>query len=261
MSIPSLTKGSFAVANFALRRFGLNKIILPAALLLLMAGVVSAAEPLHFKYLPPPPGTIAQSQLVYLSGEAMHGQWRGVVSRKAVGRDADENETFYQWYLTIYAIDSNGNYARKFQAPGKGTALLDVLEKAKGANLWFPRQTAEIVGTAHLMQPGVQQLVVAVHQTGADCGSATLTVFRFDRATQRVVPAVSLANGCQLDAKIVHEAAGDALRIDGPYYGPKAAMCCPTKPKASATLRYRDGKWRLAPAYYEMSVGKYAFNQ
>jgi len=191
----------------------------------------------------------------------MQSQWRGVVSRKAVGKDAVDNETFYQWYVTIYAIDATGNYARKYQAPGKGTALLDVVEKAKGATLWFPRQTAQIVGVGAFMQPDVQQLVVAVHQTGADCGSATLTVFRYDSATAKIVPAVSLANGCALDAKIVHETAGDALQLKGPYYGPKAAMCCPTKENASAMLRYRNGKWRLAPAYYEMSVGKYAFGQ
>lgn len=231
------------------------------AFIVAVASVASAAEPLHFKYLPAPPGTIEQSQLVYLSGEGMQSQWRGVVSRKAVGRDASVNETFYQWYLTIYSIDTNGNYVRKYQAPGKGNALLDVVEKAHGATLWFPRQTAQIVGVAAFMYPDVQQLVVAVHQTGADCGSATLTVFRFDQASQKVVPAVSLANGCQLDANIVHEAAGDALQLSGPYYGPNAAMCCPTKPKASAMLRYRNGKWKLTPAYYEMSVGKYAFGQ
>ncbi len=230
------------------------------ALLAALASVAFAAEPPHFKYVPAPPGTIQQSQLVYLAGEGMQSQWRGVISRKAVGRDTDENETFYQWYLSIYAIDAGGNYALKYQAPGKGTALLDVVEKASGANLWFPRQSAQIAGVGEFMFPGVQQLVVAAHQTGADCGSATVTVFRYDSASQKVVPAVSLANGCQLDAKVVHGAGGDALQLSGPYYGPKAALCCPTKPKATAVLRYRSGKWRLTPAYYEMAVGKYAFN-
>lgn len=233
-------------------------------ILALSAALASAAfaqEAPHYKFVPPPPGTVEQNVRFYLNGQSMHGQWRAVVSRKAVGKDLDENETFYQWYLSVYAIGDDGDYVRKYEAPGQGTALLDVLEKAQGANLWFPRQSMEIVGAASLTGTDAQQLVVAVHQSGADCGSATVTVFRYDAAAGKVVPAVSLANGCQLDAKIIHGAAGDALALTGPYYGPHAAMCCPTKADAHATLRYRNGKWSLTPAYYEMSVGKYAFNQ
>lgn len=226
-----------------------------------LTGVAAAQEAPGYKFIPPPPGTIVQNTKFYLDGQSMHGAWRAVVSRKAAGRDVEENETFYQWGLTIYRLDDNGNYVRAYQAPAKGTALLDKLEKASGSSMWFPLQSAEIVGAASLMHDETQQLVVAVHQTGADCGSASITVFRFNRAAQKVVPAVSLANGCQLDAKVVHEPGGDVLALHGPYYAPSAPMCCPTKINASATLRYRNGKWVLSPNYYEVSVGKYAFGQ
>ncbi|HTX58430.1 MAG TPA: hypothetical protein VMH02_02050 [Verrucomicrobiae bacterium] len=225
--------------------------VLGAALALVLAIPAGAQEPPGATFAPAPPGAVVQSQLVYLAGEAMHSQWRAVASKREVG--ASGGETFYQWYLSIYAIDGT-TYRLKYQSPGNGGPLSRV-EKANGASMWFPAQSLQITGAAELMQPGVQQLVVASHETGADCGSATVSVFATD-GHGNVVPAVSLQNGCDLRPTIVHGSKGDTLRLDGPYYAADAPMCCPTKPKASAVLRYAGGKWTLTPPYYQLFVGK-----
>jgi hypothetical protein len=219
-----------------------------------IAGLLPAApeEPAHVTFSPAPPGSAVQSQLVYLSGEAMHGQWRAVASRKLVG--SANGNSFYQWYLSIYAIDE-ATYRLKYQSPGNGGPL-SVVEQANGAKLWFPVQQLRIVGAAELMQPATQQLVVQSHEMAADCGASTVTVLTSNAGGQ-VVPAVSVRNGCELNASIVHGANGDAIALSGPYYGPKAALCCPTKAHAGATLRYANGKWSVRPSYFSLYAGKF----
>lgn len=199
-------------------------------------------------FVPSPPGSVVESQVVYLNGQAMHSEWRGVVSKKAVG--TGDGETFYQWYVSIYQIDGT-TYRLRYRSPVNGGPL-DKLEKATGASMWFPRQSAGIVGAAALMGDGVEQLVVQSHQTGADCGSADLTVFAYDAKRNKIVPAVTVENGCDLDAKIVKNGDGAMLRLSGPYYNEHAPMCCPTKENATATLKYTNGKWIETPNYYNV---------
>jgi len=207
-----------------------------------------AEEPPHTTFSPVPPGTVVASKLVYLAGEAMHSQWRAVLSKRRLG--AVSGHTAYQWYLSIYAINGE-TYNLRYQSPRDG-APLDRVTKANGAPMWFPMQDASIVGAAELMQSGVQQLVFASHQTGADCGTADITVFATNPKSGKVVPAVAIQNGCYLSAAIVHEKHGDALRLTGPYYAPSAALCCPTKPKGTAMLRYRNGAWIESPKYFTL---------
>ena len=217
-----------------------------AAAIFLVSQPLRAEEPPNPSLVPAPPGSVEQSQVVYLAGQAMRSQWRGVISKKAVG--TGDGETFYQWYVSIYQIDGT-TYRLRYQSPRDGGPL-DKLEKATGANLWFPRQDASIIGAAPLMGEDVEQLVVQSHQTGADCGSADLTVFRYDSKSNKIVPAVTVENGCTLDAKIVNSPAGADLQLSGPYYNATAPMCCPTKPSAKATLKYVKGKWIETPDYY-----------
>lgn len=214
-----------------------------------------AAEPPHVAFSPRPPGTVVQSQVVYLAGQAMHSQWRGVLSKKRVGKSG--KESFFQWYLSIYQIDGS-TYKLRYQSPANGGPFAKVV-KAHGAALWFPRQNASIVGAAQLMGPGVEQLVVATHETGADCGSAAITVLGYDAKTHKVVPEVSAQNGCDLSAKILKSATGSTLVLSGPYYNASAPLCCPTKPKASATLKYAHGKWVETPNYYKYDVKAFPF--
>jgi len=56
----------------------------------------------------------------------------------------------------------------------------------------------------------------------------------------------SITNGCELKAAI--GADNDSIELHGPYYASGAPMCCPTKPHASAVLRYHHGKWLESPA-------------
>ncbi len=207
-----------------------------------------AEEPPHFVFSPQPPGTIVQSRVVYLAGEAMHGQWRAVLSKKFAG--SGNGTSFYQWYLSIYAIDGT-IYRLKYRSPASPVPF-DRVEKARGASLWFPVQEAKIAGVGELMGPGAQQLVVASHQAAADCGMARVDVFFFDAAMQTVMTTLSVENACELTAAVIHGSNRDALRLTGPYYGANAALCCPTKAKATATLRFHNGTWTEQPRYFKI---------
>ncbi len=213
-----------------------------------------AEEPAHYTFSPAPPGIVTQSVVLYMAGQAMHSQWRAVASKKLVGTDGVTK--FYQWYISIYQID-NTTYTLRYRSPMNGGPL-DKVTKAHGGGMWFPLQEATIVGAGEFAMQTVDQLVVSSHQTGADCGAATITVFGYNPKTNKVVRNVTVDNGCSLNAKIVRgfNGANDSLVLSGPYYNKTAAMCCPTKPKASATLKSVNGKWVESPAYYTLTQGK-----
>ncbi len=207
---------------------------------------------------PEPPGTVVQSQRVDLSGEAMHSQWRAFASRKYLG--SESGNKFYQWYLSIYAWGDAcaSRCALKYQSPADGGPL-SIVEQPEGSKIWFPMQQLRIVGAGEFMQPAVQELVVQSHEMSADCGASTVTVF-MATAAGKVVPAVSARNGCDLSASISHGKNGDAISLSGPYYGPNAPMCCPTKPHATAMLNYKGGKWIETPNYYPLYAAKFPPN-
>jgi len=169
---------------------------------------------------------------------------------------ASSGTTFYQWYLSIYSIDGT-TYNLRYQSPQDGGPMTTVT-RAKGAPMWFPIGELGIIGVGELMQPGVQQLVVQSHQMAADCGGASVTVFAYDPKTNKVVPAVSIGNPCELTATVVHGKVSDAISLSGPYYAPDAALCCPTKPKAKAMLAYRNGTWYETPNYFKLYPNGFA---
>ena len=223
----------------------------------LLLAPLGAEEPAHPAYIPVPPGTVAQNQLFYPAGEAMHGQWRAVASKQTIGQG--NGTTFYQWYLSIYAIDGT-TYRLKYQSPANGGPLSKVTQASGGAKMWFPVQALQIAGAGEFEKAGVQQLVVTAHEMAADCGSATVTVLA-SGANGVIVPAVSVRNGCALKATIAHAktaGARDSIVLSGPYYNATAPMCCPTKSKAAAVLSYRNGKWTETPKYYPFYAGKFA---
>jgi hypothetical protein len=222
-----------------------------AVLVLTLAPRVSADEPPDFTFDKPVPGAVEQNEKLYLAGDGMHSQWRAILSRVKVGTDGKTD--FYQWYLSIYAIDDT-TYKLKYRSPGNGGPFSTVT-KAHGAQLWFPMQSAKIDAPISLMMQGKDNLVVESHEAGADCGAATIAVFTTN-AAGNVVPAVSVRNGCSLTAQPVNAAAGAKLLLSGPYYAADAAMCCPTKPNATATLQYLNGTWVETPRYYELFPGK-----
>lgn len=173
-----------------------------------------------------------------LSGDG--SRWSAAVNKTPVGHG--NGTTYDQWSI---AIERNGSVA--YESPRDGGPLTKVT-KGHGADMWFPSQSAQIVGAAPLMGTSAQQLVVDSHETGADCGSATVSIFRYDAASHKIVPAATVQNGCELTAKI----SGSSVILSGPFYAKNAALCCPTKAKANATLAYRDGKWVETPQYFAL---------
>lgn len=197
-------------------------------------------------FVPAVPGTIVQRQAAYLTGAAPGGQWSAVASKTLVG--SGSGQSFYQWYLSIYA-PRRGAYRLRYQSPKNGGPLERVTQ-ASGAKMWFPVQRLRIVGAAGLMGHSTQQLVVQSHEMAADCGGSMVTVFASGPG-DAVVRAASVTNQCELDAKI--GADGASIVLTGPYYNATAPMCCPTKNAASAVLRYRGGKWVESPDYFKLN--------
>jgi hypothetical protein len=207
------------------------------------------------KYNNPPPGVVVQDVVSYLSGEAMNSKWHVVSSRVAVGRQ-NGKQVAYQWYLSIYAPAANG-WDLAYRSPGHGSTLLAKVTKARGAQLFFPMQSLKIVGSGELEQSGLQDAVVQVHESAADCGSSTVAVFGAGSAPGRmVIPSVHTAvqNGCDLEASVVKYGQMQAVQLTGPYYGPKAAMCCPTKNNATAKLTNSGAirGWSVTPNYFRI---------
>lgn len=224
-----------------------------AALVLALsyAAAVRGDAPANGSFLPPPPGNVAQSQAVYLTGDGNFALWRAMTSKKQVG---EANGTrFYQWYLSIYA-QRRGAFRLRYQSPGNGGPLARVTQ-ATGAKMWFPVQELHIVGEAQFLAFGVQQLVVTSHETGADCGSATVAVFA-SAPGGSVGPAAAVSNPCELSATIEHGETGDIVHLTGPYYAANAPLCCPTKAHAAAVLTHFNGKWAVTPNYFKLLVGR-----
>ncbi len=197
-------------------------------------------------FAPPVPGTIVQNQIAYLTGANPDGQWRAVASKKLVGTGS--GQSFYQWYLSIYAL-RRGAYRLRYQSPRNGGPL-ETVTQADGAKMWFPIAQLRVVGAAKLTGSAAQQLVVQSHEMAADCGGSTVTVFGSGPGDS-VVRAVTVTNPCELRATV--GADGTSIELAGPYYNASAPMCCPTKNSASAVLRYRGGKWVETPNYFKIN--------
>jgi len=208
-----------------------------------------AAGQTTLTFVPVVPGSVVAQQLVALDGLA-HDRWQAVASKKLVG--SGDGRDFYQWYLSIYAPVA-GAYRIRYQSPRNGGPLERVAQAA-GAKMWFPVQDLKIVGAAELMRKHYEQLVVSSHAMAADCGAATVTVFTAGTAG-RAVPAVTVTNPCELNASIVSQSDGPVLELHGPYYAANAALCCPTKAKATAVLGYRHGRWSETPNYFKVGGG------
>ena len=215
-----------------------------AGVLFCAASLFADANP---QFVPAPPGDAVDSKVAYLSGDGNQAQWKAVISKKLLG--SSDGRDFYQWYLSIYAL-RRGAYRLRYQSPGNGGPL-SVVTRTHGTTMWFPTQDIDFSGVGSLMQPSVQNLVVQSNEAAADCGGATVTVFAGGPGGS-VAPAVTITNFCDLGATVQHTSSGDVLRLDGPYYAPNAPLCCPTKPEATATLRYRGGKWIESPKYFNV---------
>jgi hypothetical protein len=212
--------------------------------LLIGASAFRTQHSLTAGFVPQPPGSVTQNERVAFNGNGSI-DWRAIVSKERVG--AANNRTFYQWFLSFYMLE-RGAYRLRYQSPRNGRPLSRVTQ-ANGAEMWFPVAEARIVGMASLMQPGVHQLVVQSHEMAADCGSGAVTIFATN-LRRNVGAVVTIENPCDLSATI--GTGGTSIELTGPYYKSGAPLCCPTKPHATAELRYRDGTWVQSPSYFKV---------
>jgi hypothetical protein len=214
------------------------------ATLLICAGAFRPQQSPTAGFVPQPPGSVAQNERVAFSGSG-NIDWRAIVSKQRVG--VSNNRGFYQWYLSFYMLD-RGAYRLRYQSPRNGGPLSRVTQ-ANGEQMWFPVAQARILGTASLMQPGDHQLVVQSHEMAADCGSGKVTIFA-TQLRRNIAAVATVENSCDLSATI--GAGGRSIVLTGPYYQSGAPLCCPTKPHATAGLRYRDGAWLVSPSYFKL---------
>ncbi|MGC8484491.1 MAG: hypothetical protein ACP5O6_02490 [Candidatus Baltobacteraceae bacterium] len=177
-----------------------------------------------------------------------NGVWLARVTTATLGRDA--SRIFKQWRIEIERPQRLGG-GIAYRTPGTDN-LLDPVEKAHGANLWFPNQEAQLLGVGRFLPGERRQLVVRVYQSGADCGSVTVALLGLRGKTGNVGRMVSLENACSLDVKILRNSKGDELLLSGPYYAESAALCCPTKAHAEARLLYRGGRWIERPQLFKI---------
>lgn len=197
-----------------------------------------------------PPGTTMQRVTAYLSGEGMNSAWHVVSSRKQIG--TQDGTPVYQWYVSFYAPSADG-LKLAYRLPDNDNALLAKVEKASGAQAYFPHADVRIAGAGEFEQSGVQDVVVQIHQIGADCGMSDVVVFGAG-ANMRVVPRVNVQNPCDLQASIVKDGSMSAVRLTGPYYARDSALCCPTKRQVTSLLSFAKGSWRVQPRYFAMQA-------
>lgn len=224
------------------------------ALLLLAANSVGVRAATAPQYDRKPPGQIVQDVTAYLSGEGMNSAWHVVTSRTVAGKDLGKTPV-YQWYLSFYAPAQSG-LKLVYQLPNASGYVVPKVTKAHGAEMFYPMSQLKIVGTGEFEQSGVQDVVVQSSAAAADCGLATVAVFgsKNSNGNLTVDPRVAITNACALQASIVKKGALQAVQLNGPYYSPKAALCCPTKPKATAMLSYSGSKWTVSPQYFLISA-------
>lgn len=160
-----------------------------------------------------------------------------------------ETERIHQWHLSLYVLRGK-RYYLKYRSPDNGGPLLKTRMP--------PMREFAIVGTAQLVRTGTDELLVERRMDSADCGTPNISAIGVSESG-RVVPLMSVFNGCALDATVIHGGNGerDALRLAGPYFGPNSGTCCPTKQNATATVYYRNESWIVSPRYFEVETDTY----
>lgn len=183
----------------------------------------------------------------------MNSAWHVVASRVLAGKQMGKTPV-YQWYLSFYAPAGKG-FKLVYRLPEKSDSLIPAVTKAHGAEMYYPMETVKIVGAGELEKGGVQDVVVQSQAMAADCGMAMVAVYgaKMQGSATTVKRRASISNPCSLTGSIVKNGSLQAVQLTGPYYSPKAALCCPTKSHVSAMLSFGGGKWTLKPGYFAVS--------
>ncbi len=233
-----------------------SAVALVCALLACVPLVASAQGNMPFDVRPP--GDIVQKSAMSL-GPAAKANFVGVVSRKDLRLGDHSTERRYQPYFTLYQAAAGDKALRRVYQSPSGSDPIKLVPKLQPIpntpGVWMPGYAdVRIVGSAQLMQPGTSQLVIRVYSSAADCGAATVHVLAFGSNDQRLHDVVHVENYCRLEATLQPP----GISLTGPYYDRSAALCCPTKNKATALLRYdpKSDKWLIAPQYFRLSPGQ-----
>jgi hypothetical protein len=148
--------------------------------------------------------------------------------------------------VTIYRVTSSGR-TKVWTAPP--TVVPTVQRVSKSPMGWLPLElTVTSLGAARLIPGAGDQLVFAVHEASADCGSASVAVIGLGGGHPADVATVQ--NPCSLALAVT----ATRLILSGPGYKRSDPLCCPSTPKAQASLAYSDGAWRLTPHVFTLTV-------
>ena len=222
-----------------------------AAAIAAAALTATAVAQIYPKFVPPVPGTVHQNVTVFLSGQGMSSHWQATTSKTFAGR-MNGKTPVYQWWLSVYSPPNGDTAKLALRSPGTAE-LLPKVEKAHGADAYYPTEDLTIIAGAQLERPQVDDLVTLSHVVGADCGMATVAIIGADAHLHTGIRA-RIDNYCDLSASIVNDGDTQAVKITGPYYTKNTPLCCPAKSKVTAILRYRGGKWIMTPAYFPLRV-------
>ncbi|MBC5804951.1 MAG: hypothetical protein DLM53_06565 [Candidatus Eremiobacter antarcticus] len=201
-----------------------------------------------------PPGDTMQKIPMTL-GPGRAANFVAIVSREYLQSAGRSSRPRFQPYFSLYRSVAGPAPLRRVYVSPSGSDPLKLVPRMQripnAPGVWMPGYVdVRIVGSAPLMQSGASQLVIRVYSSAADCGSATVHVLALGARDGRLHDVVQAQNYCRLEAAL--QPGGVALR--GPYYADNAALCCPTKTKASAFLRYdrKNRTWVIAPKYFRL---------
>ncbi len=148
--------------------------------------------------------------------------------------------------VTIYKVTSSGR-SKLWTAPP--TVVPTVQRVSKSPMGWLPLElTVTSLGAARLIPGAADQLVFAVHEASADCGSASVAVIGLGGG--RPADVATVQNPCSLAVTVT----ATRLVLSGPGYKRSDPLCCPSTPKAQASLAYSDDAWRLSPHVFTLTV-------
>jgi hypothetical protein len=175
-------------------------------------------------------------------------KYQAVVTQVVLQVRTPTTPTILQPALSIYELGPHGRQKVWTAPPSVVPRLQRVSKYPMG---WLP--LVEVVSSltaAPLVPDKGQQLVFAVQESAADCGSTSVHVVGLTGDSWHDI--VSVQNFCALAFTI----SGKNVNLTGPGYKSSDPLCCPSTPKATATLSYRNGAWKIVPPIFKLTIPK-----
>jgi hypothetical protein len=174
------------------------------------------------------------------------GKYQAVLTQRTLQAKTSTTPQITQSTVAIYRVTLGGR-EKVWIAP---SSVVPKVHRVSNYPMgWQPLMLLVSSLSAASLVPGQgQQLVFSVHESSADCGTASVHVIGLGVGTAHEL--ASVQNFCDLTFTV----AKDHLVLKGPAYKSSDPLCCPSMPKAQATLSSVDGGWKLTPNYYKLSV-------